>query len=108
MTKTVKKSAKTTKVLNEKVAVKTAAKAVQSTKEAVKKTELKKETVKKPVVEKTTTPPVVPVSNDSNTIEKEKEEEEAEEEESAAGENDADVSGNDIRRETGDKQGKEQ
>lgn len=48
MTKTVKKSAKTTKVLNEKVAVKTAAKAVQSTKEAVKKTELKKETVKKP------------------------------------------------------------
>ncbi len=35
-------------------------------------------------------------------------EEEAEEEESAAGENDADVSGNDIRRETGDKQGKEQ
>lgn len=48
MTKTVKKSAKTTKVLNEKVAVKKAAKAVQSTKEAVKKTELKKETVKKP------------------------------------------------------------
>lgn len=35
-------------------------------------------------------------------------EEETGEEESAAGENDADVSGNDIRRETGDKQGKEQ
>lgn len=57
MAKTVKKSAKTTKVLNEKTAVKAAAKAVETKKEPVKKTVVSKEPVKKTVTKALETKP---------------------------------------------------